>query len=158
MKLVSQLTPFTCVLACFESFLYDQGVFVSQAEILKSHVDLCINPHDEVKFGAMDVSRLRELAKRHAYISDILSNPTKEQIDEILRKSHGIICICQRFKDQDINHTIRLIQVQGEYVIFMNSQMFGACWDKVKFDELLSKWSVTFIHLFSAVGTSPASI
>ena len=36
--ILSQLTPHSCVLSCFESYLQDLGIYVTQTDIL--HVDM----------------------------------------------------------------------------------------------------------------------
>jgi hypothetical protein len=147
MKLVAQVTPTTCILACLESFLYDQGIFVTQYDILRCHPDLFTSSPDT--FGILDVNRFIQLVGRLSWKCTELPRPSVIDIKTILGKpTEGIIVFCDEFNTQKgKRHAIRLKELDDTgNLYFMNPGYLRVWTGSVLFTQFAS-WQPHYLRI-----------
>ena len=118
--MLSQFTPYTCVLDCFSSYLRERGLSVFSQDILTNHRDICFNPPPDLgTFGAIDANRFKILVSRYFLIADELSVDDETNVSSAISEGHGLFVFCSRYDARDnLNHTVRIVGVCGnEYEI-----------------------------------------
>jgi hypothetical protein len=151
LPIISQLTPYTCALACLESFLQQLGVRATQADMLTHHRALCSNPGACFStFGAIDVPRFIDLATR--YTLGAIEFPSRDvgEIRTQLNKPREMLtAICGKFQGQQICHAIRLSHFDGDVLHFMCPQFPVGTSGSVPFVELRDSWQAVIIRVFA---------
>lgn len=147
--LVPQLTPFTCVLACLESFLRDSGLSVNQAEMLLHHRDLCWK-EDVRTYGSILPDQLEALVRRYLFKFEILEKPSAKQLADILAQfDHTVFILTRRFEAKDgQKHCVRIKSIDDENIVFMDPKFPYGAWGQSSMKDLLSSWEPTFVKIF----------
>jgi len=149
MTLVPSLTPFTCALACLESFFLDIESTLNQCEILKKFPQFCTNPdiNKRHEFGAMSEDQMvgfcRHLNFKVGYFRDFNQLNVEASFRNWLLPNKCVL-ICLLWKGQT-NHCVRLSRIisDGKYEV-MNPSLGVAEWSEVTFDELVD-WDFRFL-------------
>lgn len=147
--IISQITPYTCVLACLESFLTDLGYHVTQTEILTHHRDICQNPSDFKTYGAIDEVRLKYLAARYLCLADDFASQAELELSQQMAKSReALVACCHRFnKIDNLNHCIRLIGADQGVLHFLSPGFPHGTVESVQLVEFFGEWQPTVIRL-----------
>ena len=151
-RIISQLTPHTCVLACLESFLVELGHSVTQAEILAHHRDICFNPAPDIHtYGAIDEHRLKLLAGRYLCSADDFPNTDEVQIaNQLSIPREALIACCYRFQAQNNrNHCIRLTDVKQGTLHFLCPLFPNGTEESVVLTDFFAQWQPTVLKLRS---------
>ena len=85
MQLVPSITRYTCTLACLESYSRDIGLFLTQADLMKYHPLLCLDPAKNHEFGATSPSQFLQLCISLALNPQSQRNFDFAQIEPTLR-------------------------------------------------------------------------
>jgi hypothetical protein len=146
---ISQLTPYTCALACLESFLLDLGHRVTQAEMLAHHRDICLNQSDIGTYGAIDEGRLKVLARRYLCVADDFATQDEKQIvDQLTRPREALVACCHRFSAQDnSNHCVRLIRVDQSMLHFSSPGFPYGKVESVSLADFFAQWQPAVLKL-----------
>ena len=143
--ILSQLTPYTCVLSCFESYLRDIGHHVTQGEMLAHHRDLCDNPAQFETYGAVEIARISLLAERYLIVAeDFLPRDEPTLNQQLANPREALLGLCKRFNDQDnSNHCIRLLALQAGHLTFASPAFPYGSLRTVALVDFVTKWDVT---------------
>lgn len=108
-----QEEPHFCFLACLQTFLAEQGVFLSQREILSRAPDIFgANPNDLGGFAAENFGRIEEEFGLKASVL--------EQGAIIVTPKESIFVLCHWEGRADQPHWVRLLSVDARHVYFMD--------------------------------------
>jgi hypothetical protein len=150
MNPVSALTPYTCVLACLESYLSEVGPALTQCDILKSYPQFCLStdPKKQHEFGAMSDSQLIAFCAqlgitcvdfkdfRQKEVEMVLSSLGKNETVFFLAHWQNSVHHCARFS--------RIIR-SGDFEV-MNPYFLKGKLESVSFSDLVS-WDFRFHRL-----------
>jgi hypothetical protein len=148
-SLISQLTPYSCALACLESFLADLGHNTTQAEMLANHRDICWNPTNVGTFGAIDSFRLKILASRYLCQPEDFSSSDAALIGQQLAvPRETLFACCHRFRGNDnSNHCIRLLRLEADFLYYSAPGFPYGVQDKVPLTDFFTHWQPTLLKL-----------
>jgi len=126
--MISQFTPYTCVLDCFSFYLREMGFPVFTPDLLANHRDLCHNMPDYHTYGAVRTDLIPELAKR--YLLKTVECPVDDfpTISTAINVGHCVLLICRRYGGLDINHCVKIVGIDSnDYKLFTPSFPHGKC-------------------------------
>lgn len=149
MRLVAQISPYTCPLACLESFLFDLGHSITQDEIIRLHPDLCIpaDPAKRHEIGALSVPIFEQLCGRLGIQctshKDFRQTETEADLSSLPPHSTVVIII----NHPTGTHMVRFagIQSPGSWLV-MDPQFQHAQFRPISFQDLV-KWNFSFCIL-----------
>ena len=149
MKLVKALTPYTCALACLESFFSDVGHQLDQCGMLKNHPQFLTNsdPNKVHEYGATNDSQIVALCRHIGFKADWFKDFRQVEVEsaftDALQKKAGVLILS--FWKNQWNHCVRLsqIKVPGAYEV-MCPALQQATLEDVTFADLVS-WGFRFI-------------
>lgn len=122
---VPQLTPYTCSLACLESYFLDLKKPFPQHEILKQHYPILEiqDPQHKHEYGAADDSKLIKLCMALGFTAVLYKDFRQKEVEkafgDALTKDHGVL-ILALWNNQN-NHCVRLsrIKAPGDYEVMI---------------------------------------
>jgi hypothetical protein len=146
---IPQLTPYTCCLACLESYFADIGRPYSQAEMLKScrRVLESPDPGRIHEYGALDDARIIGLCTHLGFSAGLYQDFRQSEVEQAfadaLGKSDGVLI--SAFWKKQTNHCVRLSAIlsPGLYEV-MCPAFQAATMEKVTFPDLVS-WGFRFV-------------
>jgi len=147
--IIDQLTPYTCSLACLESYFIDIKKPLSQCEILKNHYDILevIDPAHKHEYGAIDRSKIIHLCTKLGFTAilyqDFRQKEVEQIFDDALKANNGIFIIANW--NNKSSHCVRLsrIKATGLYEAMCPIHPKSAMID-VKFSDLV-QWGFMFL-------------
>lgn len=127
--LIDQLTPFTCPLACLESYFADIQKPRSQAEMLKQHFHILRNPADPRRdYGAASDAQIigicTDLGFQAGLYMDFRQNEVETAFDDALKKKKGVL-IMANWANQS-QHCVRLSAIKSPGLYEVMCPMFGS--------------------------------
>lgn len=127
--MLSQLTPFTCVLDCFSSYLRELGLNVNSADILTNHRDICLSdPTNTKPYGATNIEGIKQLCHRYLLVCEQITITNVSDISRIINVGECLLIYSTRFEGKDVCHVIRVVGVNGdECIIFSPKFPYGEC-------------------------------
>jgi hypothetical protein len=154
--IISQLTPYSCVLSCFESYLHDLGIYVTQADMLANHRDLChSDPAAYHTYGAVDPLKIPDLAARYLLVAEDFNSQAEGDIDaQAKTPGTALLALCHAFGGQpNSNHCIRIRGAQNGEVVFSSPAFRYGYLGKAPLVNFFNTWQVTLKKL--RVDTKP---
>jgi hypothetical protein len=148
MRVLAQLTPFTCVLACWSSFLEEQGLHVTQADLLLHHRDLYLDslreaPHD---FGRLELHQFVALARRYCFVAHPIMPGSVEELVAVFADVAAVFLGADDFNGTHLPHFARVIDVRhGMLDLLVPDLLFGSR-REVEFEEV-RRWSPKFVSV-----------
>jgi hypothetical protein len=149
MKSVSQLTPYTCVAACLESYFADIAIDIDQCKILRDFPQYCVNPQKIEHFGIMSELQLICFAKLHQIDTTpfmFLDQPAFTALMKGLTPNDAVFV--QTFWRAQTHHCVRFSRIVDEangLFEFMCPGFGGASMDTVGFNDLMQWGFRTFL-------------
>ena len=147
MHLVQQITPFTCGLACIESFTTDASKPITQTELLVRYKALLLQVvSPEIgHFGAANNPVLAVILQDLGYKVFFGKDHRKDLMREEFKKQAGVL-ICANYNLQAGHCWLLEKVVDDDYITALNPNFFlpAAQIDKLSFDDLI-KWDYSFI-------------
>jgi hypothetical protein len=151
MTLVPQLTPYTCCLACLESFFADISRPLPQAEMLKSCRRFLESPDPGKihEYGALDDPRIIGLCTHLGFKAGLYQDFRQAEVEkafaDALAKNYGVLILA--FWQKQTHHCVRLSQIKtpGLYEV-MCPAFQQADFVEVTFPNLVS-WGFRFITI-----------
>lgn len=127
--IINQLTPYTCVLACLESYFEDIQKPKTQCEILKDCFAVIKNPTDERKdYGAISDVQVVALAAflgfQAGLFMDFRQNHVEPVFIDALKNNKGVL-ISANWNGQS-QHCVRLSGVKANGIYEVMCPMFGS--------------------------------
>ncbi len=147
--LVNQLTPYTCSLACLESYFVDAQKPLSQADMLKQYYQILEihDPEHRHEYGAADDGKIIGLCTARGFSAGLYMDFRQQEVEkafqDALQKKSGVFILC--FWNNQTHHCVRLsdVKMPGVYEVmcpgFPKSSMMN-----VTFPPLVS-WGFRFI-------------
>jgi hypothetical protein len=147
--IVDQLTPYTCSLACLESYFTDIQKPLSQADMLKQHYGILQipDPQHRHEYGSADDGKIIGICTALGFspglYMDFRQAEVEKAFSDALTKKHGVMIMA--FWNNQTNHCVRLaaIKLPGLYEVmcpvFPKSQLLD-----VTFPQLVS-WAFRFL-------------
>jgi hypothetical protein len=149
MTLTSQLTPYTCPLACLESYFSDINRPLSQCEMLKNHRQFVESPDPSRRheYGALDDARIVGLCTHLGFKAGLYQDFRQQEVEsafsDALGSNAGVLI--SAFWQKQTNHCVRLSKIKNPGVYEVMCPMFpGAQFIDVTFPDLVS-WGFRFI-------------
>jgi hypothetical protein len=139
MTLTSALTPYTCGLACLESYFSDIGRALDQCEILKKYPQYVTNPDASKfnEFGATSDTQLVDLCRHLGFMADRYEDFRQDVVDEWFdRWLTNKFCVLLYLG----GHCVRLSQIisAGKYEV-MNPKLGTVDLEEVTFNALVER-------------------
>ena len=153
MEIVSQITPYTCTLACFESYFHDLKRPLKQEEILRKHPQYCLNPHKIDIFGTMTEVQIICFARLFGIETTPYIHIEKPSFIKLVKElsANDAIFITSYWKEQTY-HCVRFSRIidesKGLFEV-MSPAFRGGSMEQVDFNELV-KWNFT-VFLFKRI-------
>jgi hypothetical protein len=150
MELVGQLTPFTCVLACLESFFKDVDSSHDQCSMLRDYSSILhvAEKHDEYGTVVGD-DRLRALVDKLGFYCAPRLYANQVDLDGFWSslKSNEAVLIMARWKKES-DHCVRFSRIteKGEYEV-MNPAFLHPKFENVTYQELVD-WNFRIFYVF----------
>ena len=149
MRLVGQISPYTCPLACLESFLFDIGQRITQEEIIRLHPDICI-PKDSGKrheIGALPTREFDELCRRLLIHCQTGKDHRQEVLEPLFSglQPHATVVLLINYPTG--RHMVRLAAIEkpGSWIV-MNPEFLRPHFSPLLFTDLTS-WDFEFCIL-----------
>ena len=145
-----QLTPYTCALACLESYFSDINQPHSQCEMLKNHYRLLENPDPERRheYGAATDAQIIGLCTHLGFVAGLYQDFRQPEVEKAftgaLATNAGVLI--PAFWKRTTHHCVRLTQVKspGLYEVMCPLFHHDAQFEDVTFPNLVS-WGFRFI-------------
>ena len=139
MQPLSAISPYTCALACLESYFSDIGVGTTQCDILRDHPTFCSNPAKPSEFGAVTVQQLAALCQHLGFTFTPYKDHRKNLVDSLLQSltSDSTALIYANWNLRG-HHCVRFHQIlpTGNYEV-MNPQFQSPKIESVPFKDLV---------------------
>lgn len=150
MNPVSALTPYTCVLACLESYLGGVGPQLTQCDILKSYPQFCLNPDPQKQheFGAMSDSQLIAFCNQLGIACSGFKDFRQKELEVVLTslgKNEAVFFFAHWRRSG--HHCVRFSRIikSGEYEV-MNPYFLSGKLEPVLLSDLVI-WDFRFYRL-----------
>jgi hypothetical protein len=146
---IDQLTPYTCSLACLESFFIDAGKPMTQAEMLQQCYQILEihDPQHRHEYGAADDGKIIGLCTSRGFSAGLYMDFRQPEVEkafgDALQKKNGVLILS--FWDNQTHHCVRLsdVKMPGVYEVmcpgFPKSSLLN-----VTFPQLVS-WGFRFM-------------
>jgi len=114
--LVDQLTPYTCSLACLESYFADVQKPLSQADMLKQHYQVLQihDPKHRHEYGAADDGKIIGLCTALGFSAGLYMDFRQQEVErafqDALGKKSAVLILC--FWGNQDHHCVRLSEVK----------------------------------------------
>ena len=149
MKLVKALTPYTCALACLESFFSDVGYQLDQCEMLKNYPQFLANPDPNRfhEYGATNDAQIVGLCLHVGFKAGLFQDFRQVEVEQsfadALKNNAGVLILS--FWQKQTHHCVRLskIKAAGIYEVMCPALQDAKLLD-VTFPDLVS-WGFRFI-------------
>jgi hypothetical protein len=127
MRLVQQLTPFTCGLACVESASFDLGKPITQAELLVRYKDVLIGSSQKIEqFGAATGETIDYLLNDLGFTTFIHKDHRLDVVrDTLNRLSERQAALISGHFNQSTWHFVRWAGFQDEQTLLAMNPSFS---------------------------------
>lgn len=148
MKEVTQLTPFTCGLACIESVCFDFGINKKQEDFLRDFKGELLSGITEVgHFGCTNPRMIEYILRRIGLSVQSWKDHRPEIQSEIFERIDPIqnpVIISAHF-ELNYHHVVRFNGINSDgKILVMNPTFSGATIDKYQLSDLI-KWDYEFL-------------
>jgi hypothetical protein len=147
--LTPALTPYTCALACVESWFSDIAHPLDQRQILKRYPQYLTNPDPAKRheYGATNEEQIVALCRDEGFTANYYKDFRHQIVEKLFADTlatNGCVLFCALWMKRT-NHCVRLtgITAPGKYEV-MNPSYGNAALSPVTFDELV-EWGFRFV-------------
>jgi hypothetical protein len=149
--MISQLTPFTCGLACWAQFMREQGIETSEEQILRNHRDICYwNPPHTHTYGSLDPNRLVALAGRYLWRARRLESLDLVDLTRYsLEEGSALFLFAASHREQEgLAHISRIKSISDEIVTLHDPAFPYGTVFKASFQDITTKWKPNIVYAF----------
>jgi len=142
MQLVPSITRYTCALACLESYSRDIGLFFTQADLMKYHPTLCLDPAKPHEFGAVSQQQFIQLCCALALSPQSYRDFDFSHIEPLLMatgQSGAVFFSVVNYQNSGCSHMVRFHSiVGGQRLRVMCPRFMCATIDEVEWQDLVT--------------------
>jgi len=156
MTLTKQLTPYTCIPACLESYFADTQVDMDQCRILRDYPQFCLNPKKIEQFGVMSELQLICFTRLFQVVTTPFMHLDQQSFISILKALtiNDTVFVMSLWK-KETYHCVRFSQIIDEangLYEFMCPAFGGASMETVSFNDLMQGGFRVFLLKKAVVG------
>jgi len=144
-SLISQFSPYTCVLDCWAHFMRERGNQISTEELLKNHRDLCWNDPKWWEYGSLDKTKFEELVRRYKMICAPFTPKDADEVEARIKNNRGVFVMAADYNGN--RHMLRIVGRSADQLEVLTPALPYGLREHVTVDHVTTTWKGEFLDV-----------